>query len=70
MSNITNIRITAETREQAEQVIAYLHRISGGAVALTTPHKGRKGGYLAYGTVQVRDEGYLPVQQPAARGGE
>jgi hypothetical protein len=56
MSDTTGIRITAATKDQVEQVIAYLKRISDGTVALTAPREGRDGDWLAYGTVRVSDD--------------
>lgn len=48
------IRIIAETREQADAAITALRRHIGTAhVSITAPRQGRKGDeYLAYGTFQ------------------
>jgi len=49
------IRITAATQEEAEEIAGYLNRISGGAVWFYRPREGRRE-WLVYGEVDVPPE--------------
>jgi hypothetical protein len=53
---VVQIRLIAETQADALTAIAALRDAIGSSrVALSNPHEGRKGGWLAYGTLQVED---------------
>ena len=57
MTEITGqIRSVAKTREEAEEIAGYLHRISGGNVWFHRPRPGRDTEWLAYGEVGVPPE--------------
>jgi len=63
---VIQIRLVAETQADAQSAIAALRDAIGSSrVALSSPSLGRKGGWLAYGTLQVEDE---PAERLAATG--
>jgi hypothetical protein len=60
---VVQVRLVAETQADALAAIESLRESVGSArVALSSPHEGRKGGWLAYGTLQVE------IEPPAATG--
>lgn len=68
MIKVVQIRLVGETQADAEHAIAALREAIGSArVALSSPHHGRKGGWLAYGTLQIEDVD--APQAPAAATG-
>jgi hypothetical protein len=53
---VVQLRLVAETQADALTAIAALRDAIGSSrVALSSPHEGRKGGWLSYGTLQVED---------------
>jgi hypothetical protein len=57
MVKVVQLRLIAETQADAQAAIAALRDAIGSArVALSSPAQGRKGGWLAYGTLQIEAE--------------
>jgi hypothetical protein len=57
MVKVVQLRLVAETEADAQAAIAALRDAVGSArVALSSPHEGRKGGWLCYGTLQIEAE--------------
>jgi hypothetical protein len=57
MIRVVQLRLVAETEADARTAIGALRDAIGSArVALSSPSQGRKGGRLAYGTLQVEAE--------------
>jgi hypothetical protein len=54
MIKVIQLRLVAETQADAIAAITALRDAIGSSrVALSSPHEGRKGGWLSYGTLQV-----------------
>jgi hypothetical protein len=73
MIKVVQIRLVAETQADAQTAIATLRETVGSSrVALSSPSQGRKGGWLAYGTLQVDTSPppSSPVTGPTTRLGE
>ena len=67
MIKVVQIRLVADSQADAERAIAALREAVGAArVALSSPREGRKGGWLAYGTLQIAAEDQ--AEPPAAIG--
>lgn len=65
---VVQLRLVAETEADARAAIEALRSSIGSArVALSSPHEGRKGGYLAYGTLQIEDAAPVAVTGPTTR---
>jgi hypothetical protein len=64
---VVQLRLVAETQADALTAIAALRDAVGSSrVALSSPQEGRRGGWLAYGTLQVEDSVPPSVRTPAA----
>jgi len=65
---VVQLRIIAESEADAHAAIEALRSSIGSArVALSSPHAGRKGGYLAYGTLQIEEAAPAPATGPTTR---
>jgi hypothetical protein len=68
MIKVVQIRLIAESGLDCVNAIADLrHGLGTARVALSAPHQGRKGGWLAYGTLQVEDSSDLAATGPTTR---
>jgi hypothetical protein len=47
------LRIVAKTKDEAEEIAAYLHRLSGGRAWFGRPKQGREGDWIAVGEVEM-----------------
>jgi hypothetical protein len=65
---VIQLRLVAETQADALTAIAALRDAIGSSrVALSSPHEGRKGGWLSYGTLQVEDTAPTPAPPDPTR---
>jgi hypothetical protein len=65
------IRLVADSEADVAAAIAALRDAIGTArVALSSPRAGRKGGYLAYGTLQIEDAAPPTASAPHAATGK
>jgi hypothetical protein len=67
---VVQIRLVAETEADALAAIEMLvDGVGSVRLALSTPHEGRKGGWLSYGTLQVDSENARYAAERAAATG-
>lgn len=50
------VRIIADTREEAEEIAAYLYRTTGKLVCFNRAVQGRRGEWLCYGEMELPPE--------------